>query len=87
MVVFICMGLLDMWGARTENDDKNPVVPAYEANSTSVALEEQISFGHLNVDRVLSDFAFYNYVYDSVDVAKWFVMYFCHILSFCCLSN
>ena len=58
MVDFICMGLLDLWGARTENNkmeiscpqlDSNPGPFTSEANSISVVLLVEIS----NVDRVL----------------------------------
>ena len=52
MVGFICMGFLDLWGARTENNkmknscplwDSNPGPSAYEANALSVELLEQIN--------------------------------------------
>ena len=63
MVDFISMSLLDLWGARTENDgvkflpqfDSNPGHFAYEATSLSVALLVQISTEHLNNDRVLPE--------------------------------
>ena len=51
MVDFICMGLLDLWGARTENYkmkhfcpqwDSNPGPSAYEPNALSVELLELI---------------------------------------------
>ena len=62
MVDFIYMGLLELRGARTENNkmknslpkgDSNPVPSAYEANSLSVALLDLISIGNLKVDHVL----------------------------------
>ena len=59
MVHFICMSLL---GAQTENYkminscqqcNLNPGPSVYEARSLSVALLDQISINHLNIDRVL----------------------------------
>ena len=61
MLDFICIGLLDQWGAQTKNYKKkycwpqwysNPEPFAYEANSLSVALLVEISNKNLNVDRV-----------------------------------
>ena len=58
MVDFICIGLLDLWGARTENYkmknaspqwDSNPGPSAYEANALSVELLELINIDHLKV--------------------------------------
>ena len=50
MVDFICMGLLDLSGARTNKKscpqwDLNPGPSAYEANSLSVVLLAEISLG------------------------------------------
>ena len=58
MVDFICMGLLDLWWARTENYkmknscqqwDSNPAPSAYEATALSVELSELINIDHLKV--------------------------------------
>ena len=56
MVDFICMGLLDMWGAQTENYkmknsrpkwDSNLGPSVYEANALSVELLKLINIDHL----------------------------------------
>ena len=85
MVDFICMGLLDLWRARTENYkmknscpqlDSNPAHPAYKANALSVALLVEVSIEHLNVDRVLHvPLKFISIVYHVLDVVKCFVVY------------
>ena len=58
MIDFICMGSLDLWGARTENYkmknscpqwDSNPGLYAYESNALSVELLELINIDHLKV--------------------------------------
>ena len=58
----ICIGKLDLRGARTDNNkmknscpllDSNPVPFAYEATSLSLALLERLSIEISNVDRVL----------------------------------
>ena len=58
MVDFICMGLLDLFGTRTENYkmknscpqwDSNPGPSAYAANALSVELSELINIDHLRV--------------------------------------
>ena len=58
MVDFICMGLVDLWWARTENYkmknscpqlDSNSRPSAYEANALSVELLELINIDHLKV--------------------------------------
>ena len=55
MVELICMGIIDMWGARTENYkmknscpqwDSNPGPSACEANALSVELLELINIDH-----------------------------------------
>ena len=57
-IVFICMGLLDLWSARTEDYklknscrqwDSNPGPSAYEANTLSVELLELINIDHLQL--------------------------------------
>ena len=71
MVGFICMGLLDLSGARSENYkmknfcphwDSNPGHSAYEANSLTIVLLDEMSIEHLNVDRVLPESAFKIYL-------------------------
>ena len=66
MVDFICMGLLELRVARTENYkmkyswrqwDSNLVPFTYEANSLSITQIDQISIAHLEIDRILPDFA------------------------------
>ena len=56
MVDFICMGLRDLFGTRTENYkmnnscpqwDSNPGLSAYEANALSVELSELINIDQL----------------------------------------
>ena len=58
MADFICMGLLDLFGTRTENYktknsfpqwDSNPGPSAYEANALNVELLELINIDHLKV--------------------------------------
>ena len=58
MVDFICMGLLDLFGTRTENYkmknscpywDSNPGPSTYEANALSVELLELLNIDHLKV--------------------------------------
>ena len=58
MVDFICIGLLDLWWARTESYkmkhscpqwDSNPGPSAYEANAQSVQLLELINIVQLKV--------------------------------------
>ena len=58
IVVFICMGLLDRFGTRTENykmknscslSDLNQGPSAYEADALSVELLELINIDHLKV--------------------------------------
>ena len=73
MADFVCMGLLDLWGARTENYktknscpqlDSNPGPFAYEATSLSVSLLVEISTEYyLNDDRVLSECDMKIYIY------------------------
>ena len=76
MIDFICMGLLDLWGARNEyykmknsypQWDSNPVLSGYETNLLSVALLDQISIEHLDIGRVFPEFNLWH----VVDVAKW----------------
>ena len=66
MVDFIYMGLLELWGARTENYkmknpcpqwDSNPVLSAYAAKALSIVLLQLIVIEHLKVYRVLPEFA------------------------------
>ena len=63
MVDFICMGLIDLRGARTENYkkkkncpewDSNPELYAYKANALSIELLQLI-----NIDQILKVTAFY----------------------------
>ena len=72
MVYFIYMGLLDLRGARTENNKtknacpqwvSNPGPSASEAKSLSVVLLVEISIEYINVDRVLPEFAIKIYLY------------------------
>ena len=58
MVAFICMGLLDLWGAQTDNYkmkiswsqwDSIPGPSANEANALSVELLELINIDHPKV--------------------------------------
>ena len=89
MVNFICIGLLDLWGARTENYkiknswrqwDSNPGPSAYEAKSLSVAVLDQIYVEHLNIDRVLPECAIKIYLY-CVPRGRCSKM-FCRVLHF-----
>ena len=66
------MGLLDLWGAETKNYkmkyscqqwDSITGPSAYKAKSLSVVLLDEISIGHLNVDRVLPECAIKTYLY------------------------
>ena len=63
---FISMGLLELWGARTEKYKMNNFCPQlgsnlvpsiYETNSQIIALLDLIFIKHLKVDRVLPEFA------------------------------
>ena len=74
MVDFICMGLLDLRGARTENYemknscqqwDSNPGPSAYEADEPSVELLELINIDHLKAS------AFYLSVLSKITCATW----------------
>ena len=67
LVDYICMGILDQWGARTENYriksscqqwDSNPGPSAYEANALSVELLELIYIEHLKVTAFYLDVLF-----------------------------
>ena len=89
MVDFICMGLLDLLGARTEiykmkwyypQWDLNPGYFTSEATSLSVALLVEISTENLNVDRVLPecDIKLYLYRVPRVRCSKMF----CCVLHF-----
>ena len=71
MVDFICMGLLELLGARTGNYkmknsclqwDSNSEPSAYEANALTIALQDLIYFEHLKVDRVLPECAILIYL-------------------------
>ena len=95
MVDFICMRLLDLWGAQIENYkmknssaecDSNPVPSAFEENLLSIVLLDQIYIEDSKVYRALPEFAIYIDLYHVVDVAKLFLVYFCHMVfvSFCC---
>ena len=62
IVDFICIGLLDLFGARAENFkmknscpqlDSNPVPFAYDANSLGVAPLDLTFIEHFKVDRLL----------------------------------
>ena len=73
------MGLLDLWGARTENykikilaQDLKPEPSAYDANLQSVATRADIYIEHLNISRVLLELAikFTCTVYHVVDEAS-----------------
>ena len=64
VVDFICMGLLKLWGAWTENFkmknscpqwDLNLVPSVYEANLLKIGLLDLISVEHLIVDRILPE--------------------------------
>ena len=98
MVDFICMGLLDLWWAQTGNQKMKNSCPQLESNLgpsanepklLRVALFDEISIKHLNVDRLLPKCAIYINLKHVVDVANLFVVYFCHIIfvASCCLIN
>ena len=83
MVDFICMGLLDLWGAQTENYkmknscpkwDSNSGPSTYEANMQSVELLELIYIAHLKVTAFLSECAIKSYLYHVLIVVKCFVV-------------
>ena len=66
VVDFICMGLLELWGAWAENFkmknscpqwDSNLIPSVYEANLLSIGLLDLISVKHLIVDRILPESA------------------------------
>ena len=74
MVDFICMGLLDLWGARTENYnmknscpqwDSNPGPYAYEANALSVQLSELRADKYRSPegDQIIGECAIKSYLY------------------------
>ena len=52
MVDFICMGLIEMWGAQTENYKMKNSCPQWDSNPVSIALKDQIFMDYLKVDRV-----------------------------------
>ena len=77
MVDFICMGLLELLGARTENYkmknscsqlDSNPAPSAKEANSLGIALLHLTTTEHLKFERVLPECAIKINLYHVVDV-------------------
>ena len=59
MVDFICMGLLDLLGALTENYKMKNACPQLDSNPGPSAFEAMsLSVAYLNVDRVLPEYAF-----------------------------
>ena len=87
MVDFICMGLFDLWGTRTGNSKwkilaqsgiQNSGPSDYEY-SLSVALLVELSIDHLNIDRVLPEFAIKLYLC-RVQRSRCSKMY-CHVLN------
>ena len=67
----------------------NPGTSVYEAKSLSVALLDQISMEHFNIDCVLPEWAIKFITFSTGRCSEVFVVYFCQILfvSFCCLTN
>ena len=84
MVDFICMGLLNLWEARTENYkiknyfpqlDSNPEPFASEANSQRCAISWDI-YRALKCWQRFTWVFYLNYLYYLVGVVNWFVVYF-----------
>ena len=98
MVDFICMGLLDLFGTRTENYkmknsfpqwDSNPGPSAYEANALSVEVLELINIDHRKVTSFYFSFTCTTCSPGfTCAILSNIVVYFSHIIfaSFCCLT-
>ena len=89
IVDFICLGLFDLWGERTENYkmknscpqwDSNPGLSAYETDSLRIALLVEISIKHLNFYLILSEYDIEIYLY-HVQRSRC-SNFFCRILHF-----